>query len=379
MHPQDAYERIVAWLQRAALDDTLWNETSALIDDACGAKGNLLVVGVDTTRSSGVLFARFLYRGQRDTHGEGVYYRDYYPFDEHLPRLRRLPDSRIVHVTTLFSDEELGTSRTWNEAMRDAHQNGLKVRLDGPDDSRIIWSFADPVDADGWSAARVKTIQRLLPHLRQFVRVRHALVEAQALGLSLGAMLDNDRTGIIQLDRRGRISAANDVALGLLRRADGLIDQGGVLRARVSHDDATLQTLVARAIPTFPVGAASGTMTITRSHAIVPLVVHVSPVQSPDARFRPQRAAALVLVVDAAGRARVDPTVIAAVLGLTPAESDVAVALADGRTIREIAMMTGRGETTIRWHLKQIRGKLGVSRQLDIARLVLSLSRLPRS
>ena len=55
--------------------------------------------------------------------------------------------------------------------------DSLNVRLDGPDDSRIVWVIADPIDARGWSSARVQTIERLLPHLRQFVRVRQALVD----------------------------------------------------------------------------------------------------------------------------------------------------------------------------------------------------------
>ena len=39
---QDAFDRIIASLHEAMLDDTKWRETSALIDDACGLVGNHL-------------------------------------------------------------------------------------------------------------------------------------------------------------------------------------------------------------------------------------------------------------------------------------------------------------------------------------------------
>jgi len=68
------------------------------------------------------------------------------------------------------------------------------VRLDGPDGSRIVWTIADPVGGDGWSSAQVETIEKFLPHLRQFVRVRAALIDARALGSTMVDLLDNVRT-----------------------------------------------------------------------------------------------------------------------------------------------------------------------------------------
>ena len=64
--------------------------------------------------------------------------------------------------------------------------------------------MADSVDAHGRSYERVGTIGHLLPHLRQFVRVRQALVDARAVGASFAALLENTRCGVIQLDRRAR-------------------------------------------------------------------------------------------------------------------------------------------------------------------------------
>ena len=48
---------------------------------------------------------------------------------------------------------------------------------------------------------------------------------------------------------------------------------------------------------------------------------------------------------------------MASALGLTPTEASIAVMLATGRTLSEIAAATGRKKTTIRWHLRQIMPK----------------------
>ena len=90
--------------------------------------------------------------------------------------------------------------------------------------------------------------------------------------------------------------------------------------------------------------------------------------------MRPIEVAALVLVVDPAWRAPVDPALLASALGLTAAQSQIAVLLAAGQSTRDIARATGRTEGTVRWHLKQIYARHGISRQAQVVELVLSLS-----
>lgn len=272
-----------------------------------------------------------------------------------MPRFRLLPDSRLVRVAELYTDQERKTSPAFNEAMPLGEtQNGLNVRLDGPDGSHIGWQLADPVDGDGWSMARTETIERLLPHIRQFVRVRQSLVSARALASTVIGLLENTRFGVIQLDRRGRIVDASDRARDILSKSDGLSDRDGLLCASTPADDAALQKALNRALPRFGGQGASGTMMVKRSVVSPGLVLHVIPMSDERTDMRPRGVAALVLVVNPASRARIDPALVGALLGLTPAESHVAVMLAQGYTIRQIAIETGRSEGTIRWHIKPL-------------------------
>ena len=165
MSRQDAFERIVEALNETMLDDSLWPGTSALIDEAFGAMGNVLTVGAG--RSGGnveIHFAKCYYRGVDRSAWQRDYFENYHRDDEHLPRMRMLPDAKIVPVARLFSDEEKKVSRMYNEALPLRHgQRGLTVRLDGPGGSRIVWGIADPVDTNGWSSSRIDTIARVVP------------------------------------------------------------------------------------------------------------------------------------------------------------------------------------------------------------------------
>ena len=370
MSAQDAFERILASLYEAMLDDTHWPATSALIDEACGIQGNGIMVGTGPKDAVRALFVGLYYRGERREDWEREYLEVYHPIDESVPRFRQLPDSRLVHVTDLYTAEELKTSLTYNEALHlGSAQNSLRVRLDGPDGSHITWGIHDPVASGGWESSQLTLIKGLLPYIRQFVRVRQALVGAEALGASVADLLDTPRIGVIHLDRRGQIIEANDRARAILRHGDGLSDRGGELRARGPADHAHLEGLLAGALPSAGVGV-SGSMLLRRPSGVLPLVVHVKPVVVSPPDYGARRVAVLVLLVEPGRPSRIDPTLVATTLGLTRAESQIAVALAQGQTVREIARSTGRQVSSIHWHLKHIYRKLGVARQAELVQLV---------
>ena len=375
MSNEDAFKRILASLYDAMLDDTHWPATSALIDEACGIAGNALLVGEGPPDDIRVHFVGLYYRGQRHTDMEREYLEVYHPINECIPRLRELPAGHLVHFKDLLTAEELKTSRTYNELfLRGKYQNGLNVLLDGPGGSRMTWGLGDPVASDGWGSSRITTVTGLLPHIRQFVRVRQALVRAQAGDTTVTALLENPRIGVLHLDRRGRIMTVNDRGRSILRHGKRLVDEGGVLQARAPNDQRCLERLVADALPTSNAVAVSGSMLLGRSSGLPPLVVHVTPVGVPQPDYGARHVAALVLMVEPGRWPRIDRRRIATALGLTPAESQVAVWLAEGKSAGDMATATGLTKGAIYWHLKQIYRKLPISRQVDLVRLVLSIA-----
>lgn len=375
MSDQDAFERILASLYEAMLDDSHWPVTSGLIDAACGLQGNALVTGAGPQDAAQVLVVGFYSRGERRVDLERDYLVHYLPIDECVPCWREQPDSRLVHTTDLYTAEERKTSRTYNELLLRGHaQDSLNVRLDGSDGIRLYWRLGDPVAPGGWESSQRTMIERLLPHIRQFVRVQQTLVTAGALGTSMSDLLDTPRIGVIQLDRRGQILEANDRARAILRHGDGLADQGRMLRARDPADRARLERLLAGVLPTSGAPAVSGSMLLHRATRPTPFVVHVHPVVVPQPDYGAQRVAALVLITEPGYTPRIDPALVATTLGLTPVESQIAVRLAAGQTVREIAAATGRTEGSVYWYLKQVYRKQGLAGQADLVRLVLSVA-----
>ena len=380
MIQQDTFTRVLASVHDAALDDAMWPNAAGLIDTALGTRGNILMVGEASERGVRITFRAYNWRGKPRRDLELDYLQNYHPWDERVPRIRKLSDGKLVQIPDLYTQEEKKTSRTYNEYLpASTGQNGLMVRLVLTRRAHLTVALAEPVARDRWGSVQINMIERLLPHLRQFVRVRRVIAAGEALGASLTSLLDCTRVGVIQLDQRGCILEANDRARGILRHGDGLFDEDGFLRARLPSDNVRLQQLLAKAVPTFGEAAASGSLTVSRPPGLPRLVLHLNPVSTRLTEFALEPVAALALVVDPASRPQIDPRLIATALGLTPSQSQVAVMLAEGMSVQDIATATGRRASTVRQLLKQTYSRLGTTGRADLVRLVLSLANLPAS
>ncbi len=190
-------------------------------------------------------------------------------------------------------------------------------------------------------------------------------------GLAAG-LLDQRQVGLIGLDCSGVIVESNDRGREILGQEGGLRDQNGRLRAQRSEDVEALESLLELVLAGGTDGSAGGRTAVGRWPEQRPLTVYVTSVDCGQADV-----AAVVVVVDPWQPTRLSPEQVAASLRLTPAESRVAVALAEGLTTGQIAEATGRTVPTVRSLVQRTLEKTFCSRQADLVRLVLLSSHLP--
>ena len=219
--------------------------------------------------------------------------------------------------------------------------------------------------------SRPRAVKRSMPR-----RKRLSKAHGGTALTALTALLAKAQCGVIQLDSSGRIVAANFRARVLLRTRQVIYEKSGYLSAVRRSDNHALQALLARALPDEgdeEHAARRGSITVSRPRAHPCQFLHVIPLTGQD-EGDTNDVAAFVLVVDLPRWARIDANLISGALGLSPAEARVAVMLAKGHKLREIAVLTGPNYGTLRWHLQNIFAKCGVSNQMDLVHLVLSVS-----
>lgn len=375
MFTQDSLDLALGHLYKAALGDVRWVSASAMINDLVRTNGHSVTfVEVGANGEPAIHLSRFFVGSEHRVDMEQLYYRDYFWRDEAIPRLAGLGDGELAHKTVLYTDQEKKTSVVYNEFRRvNKTQDGFFLGIGGLDGCATVMSVGNSNEREGWGHDQLRFIRRLAPHLHQFARVRTAMANARALGASLTELLENRLSGIVQLDRNGRILEANDHARRILLRRDGLLDTGRRLTAASPAEKAELQDLLALALPPFGAQGAGGSMKITRGMARTPLVLEIHPVRDTGQGQGAREVRALVLFVDPAARPDVDPDLAAELLGLTPMEGRVAVAVAGGQTVAGTADALNTAESTVKTHLKRVYRKLGVRKQSGLVRRIMAL------
>jgi DNA-binding CsgD family transcriptional regulator len=213
----------------------------------------------------------------------------------------------------------------------------------------------------------VRIVKDGFSHLRRMLEIRSKLGGSRRLAQSASAALDFIGHGIITLQSTGQVLHCNLAAEAVLRRADGLTLHNGRLQARHPGDQAALHAALDR--------------------AAAPSSCHASAALIRRAEGRPYEVSIISAWVE--GRRQLilvlaDPDArnlgllarLRDLYGLTPAEGEVAICVADGMTPPQIAAKRRVSIATVHSQFKTIFSKLGCGRQSEVAAMVSNLPRL---
>lgn len=240
---------------------------------------------------------------------------------------------------------------------------GVGVTVERRDGRLLLLS----VLGDGRDPAREVALAglftRLAPHLNRALRLARARVLAASAARHLGAGLDAGGIAALCVGAGRRVLWANAVAEGFLAR-------GAVLRTSVMGQARIVDAGAMAALEAVLDGGAGAAPVTTRvgDGGGGAWTVTVCRLDQGATRLFLREPAALVLVAPARVLARAETAVPVAwqAAGLTAREREVARDLVAGLAPAEIAARRGIGVATVRSHLKQVYGKLGVRRQAEL-------------
>jgi DNA-binding CsgD family transcriptional regulator/PAS domain-containing protein len=286
----------------------------------------------------------------------------------------RLPPGIVSRTQEIISDEELVKTEFYNDFLRPQDHFYAFGSTLAQEETIASYITAMRSKADGpFDSGEAQLLQELTPHLQTALRIHSRLSSFENRLHGLTDALNNMAQGVMLVDAIGRISFMNRYAEEIVRVGAGLKSVNGIVCA--VHPDQTekLHGLIALAAGKVAGRLAGQIMTLSRSAFGRDLSLMVAPLTSSHPAAA-GHSAAIVFVTDpdrTAGRKARD---LEHLLELTAAESRLAKALAEGKTIAEFAGEAGVSLNTVRSQLKQIFSKTGVSRQSDLVRLVLTVS-----
>lgn len=228
-----------------------------------------------------------------------------------------------------------------------------------------------------WAQQEVDRLTALSPHIQRALNIHREFTQLRNRELAMQTGLDRMVLGVILIDHLFECVYCNPAAEEILDQANILSLENGKLAAKNPWEREELGTAIAKAAG-FGHGdrspAFSSALGLSRIDKRVTYPVLVTPALGIGQGLLPdiESAQIAVLISDPEREQPIVAEALQSIWGLTPAEARVAIAIANGHSLANISEIRKTRLTTTKSHLRQIYKKLGVARQSEVVRILLT-------
>jgi DNA-binding CsgD family transcriptional regulator len=215
----------------------------------------------------------------------------------------------------------------------------------------------------------IRWIEALAPHFARSLAVSRRIERLNGEAASLRTALGHLTVGVICVTAGLTIRYSNAEAERILRSGDGISQRGKRLRLWDNDIAARLRAAVAR-LATRAGDAGPPCIFVPRPSRAPPYTLVVAPTTAAIPELARAGTATLFLTDPAGPTALPSPALLAAGLGLTASEAEVARLAAMGRGMAFVAESLGVSLNTARTHLKAVYAKIGINHQAALARTI---------
>jgi DNA-binding CsgD family transcriptional regulator len=227
-----------------------------------------------------------------------------------------------------------------------------------------------------WEEGELRVINEILPHLRRALNIHSEFTHLRLKQDALLKGLDRLVIGLILYDNNARSVYINPTAQAIIDGHPAMQLQDGELILTNPEDEKNLRKTIIQTAAIDPDDSWKQSVAIGITHPDVeaPLPILVTPMHAhlitSDLDYEGAQVA--VFLSDPNLQQPISIDNLVSVYGLTPSEAQVAISLANGHSIDEIAESSHHSAHTIRSQLKSVFRKTGVSRQSELIKLLLT-------
>lgn len=364
----DAVSALIGEIYDAALEVDRWPAVLGRICEFVGGHGSTLFAH-DVARPHATLF----YNHGNDPKYLQLYTEKYIHMNPLMPAVTFPEVGRVFTLGEIVSREELEATRFYKEfQFPQGIIDSMFVNLEKSGTSNMTMSVIASERTGTFDNEKRRRLALLVPHIRRSALIGHIIAGHEAEKVALVGALSRLASAVYLLDRTGRIVFANGPALVMVQEGFLLRSEQGVLTAVAPSVNRILRSTLAAAF--------SGDTALGEDGVAIPLggrtedrwLAHVLPLASETRRRAgaAYSAAAGIFVRKAGLHARSPIETLAKIYSLTASEVRVLQGVVEIGGNSQIAEALGIAETTVKTHLRSLFGKIGVSRQSDLVKLV---------
>ena len=358
---------VILRLYAAAAAPDLWPEALRAVEDLTGAVGAVVDFAPLAPGVPG-----FSLSGRFDPEQCATFASEYMPHCRRIKAAMAHPELDVLYDSLVMSEQEMDRDPVQDWLARQGIRYFIGANLMRTASHHVTFSLQRSAAAGHVQSADIELHARLRPHVVQAVTLAEALETLKGRQAFAAAVLDRLPHAVFALGETGRIIFSNRRGEDL-RSREPLLFKNDQLKTIVQAESAALAEAI-RAASRPGLAASGGGVRLSRRSSTLPLhlvVSHVGELMRAELNRGP---VALVIVYDRLDRRSAEAAALQALFGLTPAEARLALALAGGHSVESAARLLDITPLTARTHLKAIFRKTEVSRQQDLAALILPLA-----
>lgn len=388
---EHSYDRLVHAIYGASLDPARWPSVTEDVARTLEARRAMLFTIAHTIQQGGFCYAHNIPQAAFDRWAATDEMAREDPFVRTITQRRLMVDGASLNGDDLVPHDQLVRTRFYKEWWRpfDIARLCTGIVFDGTDHHKLpaalslYRSESDP----RFSEADAHRLGRLLPHLSRSLGIMFHLRDRDAaLAVSLAAM-DKLTAGVVLLQAPDTVVFANRTAQKFLREgryirwSPGLGEpkSGLTLNERLKSQNKRFRQALAQSLSPVDLGGPthfSNAILLPTPDGAPGSVLHVSPFISdhPNLATGMTHQRAILIAYDLESASRVRPELLSELFGLSPAEARAAVQVAVGGPMARVAERLGVSLNTLKTHLRAVYAKTQTHRQVDLLKLLLSLS-----
>ncbi len=360
----------------ATIDDTRWQDVVDIMSaDIPGTTSSICNRTLGPENEEIVLQSGF------DPHHIDNYLTYYKDLNPALKALEKQKAKSLKYKDILYRMSDVDHTEYYNGFLKPQNfKTGIHVKLNSCQ-KNIIW-FSKLVEGDEDSNLTTQSLSQVrtyLPHISRAIKISRHISNNRINILNLEDTIDRMSVSAFVIDSSQSISYANIAAQRLLETSTTLhINRSNHIQASHSPSDEQLQAAISFALSH---SRSPAPVKIQQSDSNRPLIAIIlryhsdSEWQSKFSKLFSDRTQSICLFVfDPATHMMPLSGVIASAFNLTPAQTKLTRALAQGSRLQDYAELTGISRNTARNHLAAIMEKMGISRQSELISIISQLS-----
>lgn len=210
----------------------------------------------------------------------------------------------------------------------------------------------------------------LAPHLSQALEISQKFNQSMFQQSLLESVIDHISMGLLLIDEKGSVLWSSQAAEKMIEKSSVTTLHNQQLRFLNSNVNLSFRGILSD-LADQPSGLERHILVVEDEHSNA-LEIMLTPFHNDGSLPY-----ALVYLKDAQSAAMIDPKEVQMLFALTPAEANIAVALAEGLTLSEYSELKGISIGTARIQLKSVFSKTGVNRQAELVRKLYSSVSVP--